>query len=141
MWINEYSFEINASETDIWKLLIDVENWKEWVGGVEYSTINGIFENGASGTTKNINGPKSTFCLKNVIVNKSFTIQLKLPFCTIEFPHEIINENRCLKVKLGVKLYGPLTFIFKKLIGEKAAKGLPVAAKKLVKLVENEIKS
>ena len=60
MWTNEYSMEIKASEVSIWKLLTDVENWKKWVIGVEYSTINGNFENGTFGTTANANGQKNT---------------------------------------------------------------------------------
>ena len=136
MWINEFSMETKASDDIIWQLWTDVENWKKWDDSVEFSIINGKFDNGTFGTLKSVNGPKSTFCLKNVIVNKSFTSQSKLPLCTMDFVHELFKENTGLKIKHCIKIYGPLSFIFKNVIGKNAAKGLPTAVKKLVDMAE-----
>jgi carbon monoxide dehydrogenase subunit G len=72
MWITEFSAECKASEAKIWQILTDVENWKEWIGGIEYSTINGSFQNGTSITIKNIKAPKATNILKDVVLNKAF---------------------------------------------------------------------
>jgi len=49
--------------------------------------------------------------------------------------HEIINENGVIKIRLGVRISGSLTFIFKKFAGS-AEKSLPIAAKKLSELAE-----
>ncbi|MDR2966513.1 MAG: hypothetical protein LBU74_01030 [Methanobacteriaceae archaeon] len=135
MWTFEYYIETKASASDIWKILADVENWNKWIDSLEYSTLDGNFENGTLGTCKGVNGAKSTFRLKNVVVNKSFIIQTKIPLGTTEGVHEIINENGSLKIKLGINMYGPLTFIFKRIIS-KEAENIPISAKKLVELVE-----
>jgi len=29
MWMTEYSMESNASAASVWKVMIDVENWKK----------------------------------------------------------------------------------------------------------------
>ena len=135
MWITEYSVESKASEASIWKVMTDVANWKEWVGGLEYSRLDGDFGEGVFGTLKNLNGSKSKFCIKDVIENKSFIMQSKFLSCTMDGIHEITNENGIVKIKLGVRIRGPLTFILKKLAGS-AEKSLPIAAKKLSELAE-----
>ena len=135
MWTFEYYIETKATASDIWKILVDVENWNKWINSIEYSTLDGKFENGTIGTIKDVKGSKSTFRLKNVVVNKSFIIQQKIPLCTFEGVHEIIDENGSLKIKLGINMHGPLTFIFKRMTG-KETESIPIAAKKLVKLAE-----
>jgi hypothetical protein len=136
MWITEFSAECKASEAKIWQVLTDVENWKEWIGGIEYSTINGSFENGTLITIKNIKAPKATNTLKDVVVNKAFTLQSKLPLCTMDGLHEIIKENNVLKIRLRIKIYGALSFIFRSIFGKKLIKSLPIATRKLVELAE-----
>ena len=130
--------ECKASEDVIWKILTDVENWKEWINGIEYSTLHGNFENGALITVKNVKMSKSTSPLKDVVVNKAFTMQSKLPLCTMDFIHEIIKEDDVVKVRLAVTMYGTLSFIFKRIVGKNLIKSLPIATKKLVELAENE---
>jgi len=137
MWTFEYYIETKASASDIWKILADVENWNKWIGSIEYSTLDGNFENGTFITCKDVNGHKSTFRLKNIVVNKSFIIQTKMPLCTSEGVHEIINENDSLKIKLGMNMHGPLTFIFKRIMS-KEAESIPISAKKLVELAEKK---
>ena len=135
MWITEYSLESKASEANIWKVMTDVENWKQWVSGLDYSRLDGDFGDGVFGTVKNLKGPKSRFCIKDVIKNKSFIMQSKFLSCTMDGIHEILNENGIVKIRLGVRIRGPLTFILKKLAGS-VEKSLPIAAKKLSELAE-----
>ena len=62
-------------------------------------------------------------------------MQSKFLSCTMDGIHEIINENGVIKIRLGVRISGSLTFIFKKFAGS-AEKSLPIAAKKLSELAE-----
>jgi uncharacterized protein YneF (UPF0154 family) len=136
MWTAEFSMECKASEAKIWQVLTDVENWKEWIGSIEYSIIDASFENGTLITIKNIKAPKATNTLRDIVVNESFTLQSKLPLCTMDCTHEIVKENGVLKIKLGVRMYGALSFIFRSIFGKKLEKSLPIATKKLIELVE-----
>jgi hypothetical protein len=130
--------ECNAEETIIWQVLTDAKNWNDWIGGLKSATIHGNFEDDTLITCENINMPKTTMRLKDVIANKSFITQSKLPFCTMDSKHEILKENDVLKIRIEIKLYGALTFIFKSLIGKSCAKSLPIAIGKLVVLAENK---
>ena len=135
MWMTEYSMESDASEASVWKVMTDVENWKKWVGGLEYSRLDGDFGEGVFGTVQNLNGPKSRFYIRDVVANKSFNMRSKFLFWTMDGVHEITNENGVSKIKLGVRVYGPFKFIIKKLAGS-AEKSLPIAAKKLIELAK-----
>ncbi|MDR3244800.1 MAG: hypothetical protein LBT50_00020 [Prevotellaceae bacterium] len=123
--------ETKSPAEKIWSLWVDVENWNKWDDSVEYSSINGKFENGTQGIIKNLKGPKSVFKLLDCVQNKSFTTRAKLPLCTMDFVHELIDENNGLKIRHSVKISGQLTFIFKNIVGKKGAKDLPNAVEKL----------
>ena len=138
MLISEFSMEIKASEAKIWQIFTDVENWKEWIGGIEYSTIDGNFENGALVTIKNINKPKSSSPLKDVVVNKSFILQAKMPLSTVDFIHEIVKEHNVIKVRFAVKISGTLAFFFKAIFKKSVVKNLQTSAKKVVEMAEHK---
>ncbi|MDR2172522.1 MAG: hypothetical protein LBP59_20470 [Planctomycetaceae bacterium] len=137
MWMEEFIMETKATKEKIWSLWIDVKNWNKWDDSVEYSSLNGNFENGTKGILKTLNGPKSSFIIIDCVENKSFTSRSKLPLCTMDFVHELVDENNVLKINHCIKIYGALEFIFKNIIGKNAAKNIQIAVKKLVTLAEN----
>jgi len=136
MLISEFSKETKASEAKIWQIFTDVENWKAWIDGVEYSTIDGDFRDGTLVTIKNVKKPKSSSPLKNVIVNKSFVLQVKMPLSKVDFIHEIVKDSDVLKVRFAVEISGILAFFFKTIFRKSVAKSLPIVAKKVVELAE-----
>ena len=136
MLISEFSKEVKASEVKIWQIYTDVENWKEWIDGVEYSTIDGNFEDGALVTIKNINKPKSSSPLKDVVVNKSFVLQVKMPLSRADFIHEIIKDNDVTKVRFAVEITGVLAFFFRAIFKKSVTKSLPIVAQKVAELSE-----
>ena len=136
MLVSEFSMETKASEAKIWQIFTDVENWKEWIDDIEYSTIDGKFEDGTLVTIKNINKPKSSSPLKDVVVNKSFILQVKMPLSKVDFIHEIVKDSGALKVRFAVEVSGTLAFLIKTIFRKSVAKSLPTVAKKLVELAE-----
>ena len=136
MWKTEYSITTKAAKEKIWRLWADVENWKLWDNSVEYSTINGIFDNETTGVLKPKNGPKSKFVLKNCVELKSFTTRSSLPFGKMDFEHLILEQNNELEIIHRVEMRGLLTFLFSKVIGKNIEKSLPEAVNKLVELAE-----
>jgi hypothetical protein len=137
MWQEEFIMETNATKEKIWSLWTDVENWSKWNVGIEYANINGNFENGTWCSSKVSNFPESffiLFVLQDCIQNKSFTGRYKLPLCTIDFGYELIEEKNKLSIKHDIKIYGPLTFIYKNRIGKVLAKNMPNSVKRLVSM-------
>lgn len=139
MWSTEFKYSTKASKEIIWELWKDVDNWKEWDISLEYSTIDGKFENGINGVLKSKKGPKSTFVLLDCIKNQSFTTRSKLPFGKIDFIHLIIENNNQLEIIHRVEISGFFTFMFSKIIGKSLKKTLPLTVKNLILKAEERI--
>ena len=136
MLVSEFSMETKASEAKIWQIFTDVENWKEWIDDIESSTIDGNFENNTLVTIKNTNKREHSSPLKDVVVNKSFVLQVKMPLSKVDFIHEIVKDGDVLKVRFAVEIFGTSAFFFKTIFRKSVAKSLPKVAKRLVELAE-----
>jgi hypothetical protein len=136
MFFEEFIFETNSPKDRIWSSWIDVNNWNKWDAGIEYSHLNGHFENGTYGSFKTSDGGAKalylSFEIKNCIHNKSFTGRIKLTLCTIDLGYELIEEDTKLKTKYYIKIYGLLTFVYKRIIENSILVKLPMRIKKII---------
>ena len=57
MLIIKHTVETTASPQTIWDIWQDVKNWPTWDHGIEFSTLEGPFQNGTRGTLKPKGGP------------------------------------------------------------------------------------
>jgi hypothetical protein len=139
MWQEESVMEINSKKEKIWPLWTDVKNWNKWNVGVEYSYLNGYFENGVNGSFKTFIGSKPLFLffvLKNCIFDKSFTMEIKLALCNMDIGYELMEEENRVKIKHYIKIRGPLTFIHKKNIGGKIWERMPKSIERLAEMAK-----
>ncbi|WP_061223882.1 hypothetical protein [Leptospira weilii] len=79
-------------------------------------------------------GPKTWFRLTEVRENQFFSDLTRLPFCKLEFKHELISVSSGARFIHIVTFRGPLSFLFSRIIGNKIRKELPTAMKNLAKL-------
>jgi carbon monoxide dehydrogenase subunit G len=124
---------IDATQEKMWSIWTDIPNWNQWIGSIESSQLEGDFGNGAKGSLKLVTGQKSSFTIEECVENEFFICRSKILFCTMDAGHEMKAENGKLNVKLYIKIYGPLSFIFKKPV-RKQAKALQTALEKLAEL-------
>lgn len=133
MYKTESTMKIDTTKEKMWDIWTDIPNWNQWITSVEFSSLDGNFENGTKGSMKLANGSKSTFTLAECVKNESFICRSKFLFCTIDAGHEMTEEDDKIKVKLYAKVSGPLAFILKYAV-KKEAKGIPTALEKLDEL-------
>jgi Polyketide cyclase / dehydrase and lipid transport len=135
-WMTEASTETTASPEAVWSLWEDVEGWPKWDDDVLKAQLHGPFETGSKGTLKPKGGPGTSFTMTEVVPFRSFTDQSKLPLATIDFHHVLHTDGSSTKIEHRVVMTGPLTFVFRRLIGSKIQRGLPGAVTKLARLAE-----
>jgi hypothetical protein len=125
--MSRFSEEITVNTTPerIFGLYEDVANWKQWDPDVASSSISGPFEVGTTGKLKPSKGPQTKISIVSVLKNKSFTVQSRLPLCTVTFEHELIPVNSNTRVIHRVSFTGPLSFFFSRVVGSQIRKGLP----------------
>lgn len=127
----ESTILVSASAEKIFALYADVPNWPQWDPDVKAVSIDGPFVSGATGVVEPHGGPKSKLVFTNVVANKSFSAQCKLPLCTMRFDHTLQAEGSQTKVTHGVVFEGFLAPLFGRLIGSGMRKSLPKALQQL----------
>jgi Polyketide cyclase / dehydrase and lipid transport len=133
-WTTDASVETNAPPETVWALWTDVENWPTWDQEVQHAKIQGPFATGTKGTLKPKGGPQSSFTMTDTVPFRSFTSRSKLPLTTLDFHHTLHVNGATTTVEHRVVMSGPLTFLFRRLIGTKIQRGLPHAVAELGRL-------
>lgn len=136
MLIIKHSVETTASPEDIWQIWQDVKNWNTWDHGIEYSTINGPFEEGTTGTLKPKGGPLVHTKLICVEPFKKFVDESKLFLAKIIVSHYLTKSADKMLVTHQIEMTGPLAFLFAHLIGRTMKKNLPQEMEAMVRKAE-----
>lgn len=132
----ESSILIEAPAASVYALYADVPNWTDWDPDVKSASINGAFANGSTGVIVPNGGPKSNLVFSNVVPNRSFHVECKLPLCSMRFEHELQAQGRATQATHRVVFEGLLAPLFGRLIGSGMRKTLPHAMQSLKKVAE-----
>lgn len=135
-WTAEASTDTRAGTAAVWRLWSDVEGWRRWDEEVEWSRLDGPFEEGARGILKPRSGPKASFVATEVRQGHAFTSRTRLPLTSMDFFHEMESIDGGTRIVHGVKISGPLSPIFARLLGPGFERGLPKAVQNLARLAE-----
>ncbi|WP_310610973.1 SRPBCC family protein [Limnohabitans sp.] len=121
----EETILVNAPVDKLYSLYANVSGWSSWDPDVKSSSINGQFSSGVTGTLQPSSGPKAKIIFTEVVPNRSFTVESKLPLCVMRFEHEIAPLGSQVQVLHRVSFVGLLAPLFGRLIGSQIRKGLP----------------
>ena len=117
---------ITASAEKILALYADVAGWPAWDSEVKEASIDGSFTAGAQGLLKPASGPQASITFIDVQPPRSFTVESKLPLCSMRFEHEVLpSAANSVRVIHRVVFSGLLAPLFGRLIGAKIGKALP----------------
>jgi hypothetical protein len=133
----EANTQINAPSAVVFSLYANVSGWPTWDPDVKSASLAGAFVSGAKGVIVPNGGPKSEIIFTEVVENKKFTAQCKLPLCTMRFEHELNDSNGSgTQATHRVIFLGLLAPLFGRLIGSGMRKTLPNALAGLKKAAE-----
>ena len=141
MLIIKHTVETTASAADIWGIWKDVTRWNTWDHGIEYSTIDGPFAVGTTGTLKPKGGPLVRTLLTQVEPMKMFVDESKLFFARIIVSHYLIELRGKTRVTHQIEMTGPLAFVFAYSIERKMKKNLPQEMRAMVQKAERTRKT
>lgn len=136
MLIIKHTEETKATPADIWKVWADVMNWNTWDHGIEWSSLDGDFVEGTTGTLQVKEGPLVHLKLTHVEPLKMFVDETKLFLARIIDSHYIIHSEEKIQVVHQIEMKGPLAFLFAYLIGRSMKKNLPQEMRSMVKKAE-----
>lgn len=119
-----HSIRIVAPRDKVFALYADPASWPVWDSETVAVHLPSLGE-GASGWLKPRQGPKAKIKVTEVTQDRSFTVESALPFCRIQFGHELAGEGSGTHVTHWVRFTGPLAPLFRRLIGNGIDRSLP----------------
>ena len=134
----EEQIVIAAQPEKIFALYANVAAWSSWDPDVKTSSIEGSFSSGVSGSLQPSSGPKVRIKFTEVIPDRSFTVESKLPLCVLRFEHELTLLPSGTNAKHRVTFQGLLSPFFGRVIGSQIRKALPNAMQALKRAAEHQ---
>lgn len=134
-WIKTYIITVkNIKPYQIWQVWSDVNSWHLWDTDIEFAYLDGPFVKGNTFYLKPKGGAKVAIEIIDAIPNKSFTDCTKFFLAKMYGTHRIEECTDGLTLTVSVKVTGLLGYVWRKLVAEQIAQGIPEQTQKLIKL-------
>lgn len=138
MWSKSYSKRVNGlSAEKVWATWIDVNQWHAWQPDIEQATIEGDFKVGNAFMLKPKSGPRVKIEIIHAEPLKQFTDLTRFPGAKMYGDHEFISHGNELEIKTTMSMVGPLSFLWRKLVAEDVANGMPAQTDSLIRKAQN----
>ena len=136
MWTKSYSKKFSGLNVkQVWSVWINVNEWHLWQPSIECSQMEGDFKVGNGFLLKPKKGPKVNIELIQIEAFKSFTDLTRFPGAKMYGLHELIEHENELEIKTTMSIGGPLSFLWRMLVAEGVASGMPAQTESLVNKV------
>jgi hypothetical protein len=134
-WRFQHSARSAAGKVDVWRRYVDVANWRDWsVEGVQWSRLDGPFEVGTKGKSKPPRLPAGSFRLVEVVPERLYRSETRLPGARLLFEHEIEPADAGVTITHRAILDGPMTRVWLPILRKSIESGLPAGVERLAEL-------
>jgi hypothetical protein len=134
-WTFQFSVVAKAAQPEhVWPFYADTSRWLEWDHELSDVKLEGPFAAGTKGALKPKDGPRTRFVLSAVEPLKGFSDTSFLPLASMDFEHKLEPVAEGTRLTHIVTIRGPLTFVWRRVIGRKIAAQLPTAMQTLAQL-------
>lgn len=114
-----------VSQKQIWDLICNVNQWKQWDKTLENSEINGEFKKGNFFIIRPVGGPNVKILLVEVRPNSYFKDLTIFPLAKMYGEHLYENTPEGLRLTVTMSISGPLAFLWNLIVMKGIVKGLP----------------
>jgi hypothetical protein len=133
MWTRSYSTVVkDVSAARLWQVWSDVDRWREWQDDIEEARLESPFEDGGVIHFRPKGGPTLKLGLLDVRAGTAFTDVTRFPLARMYDAHELEERDGGVEVRVRMWLEGPLAFLWRRLVAEKVAGGLPEQTARLI---------
>lgn len=139
MWLKTHStIASDVTPEQIWAVWSDINKRHLWDTDIKWATIHGPFEKNAVFYMKPKGGPKLKMKIIECTPNKSFTDFFQFPFAKLYGAHSLEKAQEGLRLSTSIKIEGPLSFLWRKLVAEKIVATLPEQTEMLIKIAREQ---
>jgi hypothetical protein len=133
-----YTIAINNTVEKVWQTLIDIQLWHKWDTELKEATLESDFALNAKGTFIPKKGPKLKFYISEIIPNKSYTFNTKMPVGELVIKRTLTVENEIVHFTDDIAFTGFLKLVFGFMLGGQFRKVLPEVMENFKKLAESK---
>lgn len=120
----------------LYRALTDIRRWPEWGGDLEWATIDTEATTGASFTLRPKGGPDVAMLIEAAEAPRRFVDLAKLPFARMRTSHEFTPEGRETLITIVIEVFGPLAFLWDRIIARRQAADTPQQTRRLIAFAE-----
>ena len=124
MWQAQYAMLTDVPAQALFAAIIDIDDWNKWDVGLEYTRLQGEMKAGATFLLKPKDGPRVKMSVDDVapyrLVDTAHLIGAKL-----RTTHEYVPTGTGTTIHFGIEVWGPLAFLWRKMLGEPQIKEAP----------------
>lgn len=136
MWQLEYTQHTTASPEVIWRWYLDHESAPSWDPLIGQIRPDGPMAVGNGGRNKPRSGPSVPYLYTEVTPARSYTEVSRVPGARMAFTHLLTSSPSGTTVTHGMQCEGPLTPLYRIVLGRSYRKGMPQALAGLLRLAE-----
>lgn len=124
-WEKDYKVVVNGfTKEEVWSVWSDVNNWHKWDTDIDMAQLKGPFAAGSKFILKPKGGPKVNLEFVEITPLTSYTDFTRFPLAKMYGIHNMIETAEGLELHCKIKLEGPLSFVWQKIVAEGIVKGL-----------------
>lgn len=136
MLIIKHTIETAASASAVWQVWQDVSSWNTWDHDLEFSTLDGSFKAGSTGTLKIKDGPLLQTKLTKVEPMKVFVQEARVILAYFVMSHFLTESGGKTAVTVQTEIRGPLAFAWAFLLKKSIRKKVPIEMAAMIKKAE-----
>ena len=126
MWQGQYETTTDVPARVLFKAIADVNNWNKWDSEIEFTKLEQHPNKGATFVLKPKGGPKVSMSIEEFVPDTRFVDISHLPLGKMRTIHEFNTVNDKTTIKIQVQVWGPLGFLWRRVVAEKQVKGAAV---------------
>jgi hypothetical protein len=116
----------------VWQVWIDVNRWHTWQPDIEHARLDGTFAVGNTFALKPKGGPRVRIEMIEAEPNRHFTDLTRFPGARMYGSHEFVVRGDELEIRTTMSIDGPLAVLWRIIVAEDVAKGMPEQTEKLI---------
>jgi hypothetical protein len=135
----EESILVNATPAAVFEIYRQVDQWHRWDPDTKWAALDGFFEVGTKGRIVPTKGSGVPIQLTELVINRSFTVEGRVPLFRMKFEHELKPEGESTRVTHRVSFSGALSFLLGRIVGAQVREGLPKTMLSLKHYAESRV--
>ena len=137
MWQANFHTTTDVPAEDLYRALTDFNAWNQWDDGIEYTELVGDAKTGSEFILKPKGGPAV-----KIVIEKMWPFEVidiaYLPLAKMRTIHRYERVGNVTHIYMELQIWGPLSFLWRKIIGENQIKDAEIQTNALIDYAREE---